>query len=328
MNNNPKIVTIGGGTGSFNILKGLKTLTPNITAIISMVDDGGSTGQLRDDLGVLPPGDIRQALVALSRSSDLMRELFNYRFEDGGSFAGHSFGNVFISTMEKVTGNFTEAVEATSKVLNIKGKVVPVTLENTRLVLKFNDGKEVEGEHWVDELPFPEGERPDVYLRPSSKINPDAAEAIKQADVIVIAPGTLHASLIPNFQVEGMKEALAESHAKIIYICNLVTNAGQTDGYRVDDFASEIERFAGKILDYVFYNTEQPSQDLLDKYTNAKDYGVEIDQANLDQASYKAIGGNFIAEPDGADSKGRMFIRHDAKAITALVDRIANGEQL
>ena len=328
MNKNPKIVTIGGGTGSFNILNALKTLTPNITAIISMVDDGGSTGQLRDDLGVLPPGDIRQALVALSRSSNLMRELFNYRFEEGGSFAGHSFGNVFISTMEKVTGNFAEAVEATSKVLNIKGKVVPVTLDNTRLVLKFSNGKEVEGEHWVDELPFPEGDRPDVMLRPSSKINPDAKEAIEEADVIVIAPGTLHASLIPNFKVEGMREALHKTDAKIIYICNLVTNAGQTDGYKVDDFASEIERFAGKILDYVFYNTEKPSKGLLEKYADSNDYGVEVDHAKLDQASYKTIGDNFISEPDGADSKGRMYIRHDAKAITDWVSKIAQGSEL
>ena len=326
MKNNPKIVTIGGGTGSFNILQGLKKLTPDITAIISMVDDGGSTGQLRDELGVLPPGDIRQALVALSRSSDLVRDLFNYRFEEGGSFGGHSFGNVFISTMEKVTGNFGDAVRATGEVLNIEGRVVPVTLENTRLVLKFSDGKEVEGEHWVDELPFPKGEHPDVFLRPESPLNPEAANAIAEADVVVIAPGTLHASLIPNFVASGMQDALAATNAKIVYICNLVTNDGQTDDYQVSDFASEIERFAGNILDYVLYNTEEPTDELLKKYANAGEYGVQFDPDILSEADYKAIGDNFLSEPGEADSKGRLFIRHNAAAISDWILKIADGE--
>lgn len=322
VNNQLKIVTIGGGTGSFNILQGLKTLTPDLTAIISMVDDGGSTGVLRDELGVLPPGDVRQALVALSQSTELMRDLFNYRFEEG-SFEGHSFGNVFISAMEKVTGNFGDAVRATSQVLNIRGQVVPVTLENVRLVLKFSDGKEVEGEHWIDELPFPEGERPEVFLRPDSKLNPDAAKAISAADIVVIAPGTVHASLIPNLVVGGMREALEQTSATIIYLCNLVTNKGQTDSYKVHDFAAEIERYTGEILDYVLYNTEQPSQDLLERYTNAGEYGVEVDEAALKSAHYTAIGDDFVAEPDHPDSKGREFIRHDAARITDWIKKIA-----
>lgn len=327
MNDNYKLVTIGGGTGSFNILQGLKKLTPNITAIISMVDDGGSTGVLRDELGVLPPGDIRQALVALSQSTDLMRNLFNYRFTNG-SFEGHSFGNVFISTMEKVTGNFGDAVHATSKVLNIRGQVVPVTLENTRLVLTFSDGHEVEGEHWIDDLPFPKGEKPEVSLHPDSAINPEASRAIIDADVVVIAPGTLHASLIPNLVVKGMREALEKTSAKIVYISNLVTNNGQTDGYNVSDFVKEIERYTGPIIDYVLYNTEQPSTQLLERYANAGEFGVEVDEEILKNAHYKAIGDDFVAEPDAPDSKGREFIRHDAPRIADWIQKIATGENI
>ena len=226
---NFKIVTIGGGTGSFNILQGLKKLTPDVTAIISMVDDGGSTGVLRDELGVLPPGDVRQALVALSRSTKIMRDLFNYRFSEG-SFEGHSFGNIFLSTLEKVTGNFGDAVKATSKVLNIQGRVLPVTLDNSRLVLQYKNGEEVEGEHLIDEIIFKD-QKPDVFLRPNCEINPDAREAIMEADIVVIAPGTLHGSLIPNLVVDGMSDALAKTNAKIVYIANLVTNYGQTSEY-------------------------------------------------------------------------------------------------
>lgn len=321
----PKIVTIGGGTGSFNILQGLKEISSDITAIISMVDDGGSTGVLRDELGVLPPGDVRQALVALSQSTDLTRKLFNYRFEEG-SFKGHSFGNVFISSLEKITGSFGEAVAATGKVLNIKGKVVPVTLDDIRLVLKFPDGKEIEGEHLVDELPFPGAQKPEVFVRPESKINPDADKAIRQADIIVVVPGTLHASLLPNFVVSGVRDALEATNAKVVYLCNLVTNKGQTDTYKVHDFASEIEEYTGPILDYVLYNTEQPSQELLDKYAKVGEYGVGVDQNALDQAHYTAIGTDLVAEPENADSKGRMYIRHDVAAVNKLVQDVLNGE--
>ena len=321
MKNNPKIVTIGGGTGSFNILQGLKNLTPYITAIISMVDDGGSTGALRDEYGVLPPGDVRQALVALSRSSKLMRELFNYRFSEG-TFDGHSFGNVFISTMEKVTGNFGDAVKATSNVLNIKGQVVPVTLENTRLVLTFSDGRSVEGEHWVDELPFPEGEKPTVSLKPDSKINPDADAAIREADVVVIAPGTLHASTLPNLVVNGMKDALEASSARIVYLCNLVTNNGQTDSYAVHDFVNEIERYIGEQIDQVLYNNDPPNEELLSMYADAGEFGVKADEAALEAARYTAIGDDFVDEPDEADSKGRKYIRHDADKVAEHITNI------
>ena len=320
-----KIVTIGGGTGSFNILQGLKELTSDITAIISMVDDGGSTGLLRDELGVLPPGDVRQALVALSQSSDITRKLFNYRFEEG-SFKGHSFGNVFISSLEKITGNFAEAVAATSKILNIRGKVVPVTLDDIRLVLKFPDGQEIEGEHLVDDHPFPGGQRPEVLIKPQSKINPDADKAIRQADLVVIAPGTLHASLLPSFVIDGVKEALQSTSGKVVYICNLVTNKGQTDDYKVHDFADEIEAYTGQVLDYVLYNTEKPTKELLDKYTKVGEYGVEVDQTVLDVKHYKSIGMDFVAEPDDPDSKGRMFIRHDIAVVNRLVTDILSGE--
>jgi uncharacterized cofD-like protein len=321
-----KIVTIGGGTGSFNILQGLKKLSSDITAIISMVDDGGSTGVLRDELGVLPPGDVRQALVALSESTQLTRELFNYRFEEG-TFEGHSFGNLFLSALEKVSGNFGDAVTATSDILKIRGQVVPVTLDDARLVLHYPDGEEVVGEHIIDEVTFRKDARPEVQLRPNCQLNPKAKQAIARADVIIFAPGTLHGSLLPNLAVDGMREALGSTNAKIAYVCNLVTNEGQTDDWQVNDFVEEIERYSGQdSVDYVLYNTAEPSKELLAAYAKDGELGVKYNQEKIDSMHFTPIADNFVAEPDGPDSKGRQFIRHDAEKVTAWVEKIAQGQ--
>lgn len=316
--NAPKIVTIGGGTGSFTVLSGLKNLTPEITAIIAMADDGGSTGELRDELGALPPGDIRQALVALSKAPEIMRELFTYRFNEG-RLKGHSFGNLFLTALEKVTGSFAEAIEAAEEVLNITGRVLPVTLDDVRLRLTYSDGTTVEGEHLIDEIQFKKGERPDVELTPIANLNPQAKTAIEQADLVVIAPGTLHASLIPNLVVKGMPEALSATKAKVAYVCNLVTNAGQTDNYFVHDYVEQLERFGGKgMIDYVLYNNRKPPQSLLDNYAKEGETWVAYDEAAFAKASYKAIGDDLISETKGEREKSSSnLIRHDS-------DRVAN----
>ncbi len=220
MNKKQKIVTIGGGTGSFVVLSGLKDYPIELTAIVSMTDDGGSTGVLRDELGVLPPGDVRQCLVALSSSGHITRELFNYRFENG-CLSGHSFGNIFLSALEKISGDFYQAVKEAEKILHVNGRVVPVTLSNTNLEVLFNNNKIIKGQ--VNIFNSDLHELKEIRLNPRVKANPEAIKAIKEADKIVINAGDFYSSIIPNFLVQGIPAAIKKARAKIIYIANLMT---------------------------------------------------------------------------------------------------------
>jgi uncharacterized cofD-like protein len=320
-----KIVVIGGGTGSFTVLSGLKNYVQNITALVNMADDGGSTGTLRDELGVLPPGDIRQCLVALSRSSRV-RELFNYRFTDG-SLKGHAFGNLFLTALEKMTGSFSEGVELASEVLQIVGKVEPITLNNVTLVL--GDGKRIiKGENKIWQIKF-QARRPKLWLEPNAKINPRAAQAIARADLAIIAPGNLYGSLAPALVVSGVGRALAQTKAKKIYICNLVTKRGHTDGFCVHDFAAEIERLAGhQFLNYVIYNTNRPSAALMKRYAADGEYVVEANEAALHKAHYQAKGADLLSKMIWSGAKTdalahqRSLIRHDSDKLARQIMKI------
>jgi uncharacterized cofD-like protein len=322
----PKIVVIGGGTGSFTVLSALKYYARDITAIVNMADDGGSTGILRDELGVLPPGDVRQCLVALSESDEVMRDLFNYRFEEG-TFGGHSFGNLLLTTLEKTTGSFAKAVRTAGDVLNITGRVLPVTLDNVTLVLKGPGKEEVRGEFQIAHQTFA-SRRPELALDPAASLNPEAKTAIAEADIVVIAPGNLYGSLAPALIVDGMAEALQTTPAKIVYISNLVTKPGQTDDFNVHDYAAEIERFAGgQVVDYVLYNTAKPSAGLLARYAKEGEFGVGINEAKLARAHYQAIGENLmagaVAKQNPADTLiARTLIRHDGDKIAKHIMRI------
>lgn len=323
-----KIAVIGGGTGSFTLLQQLKHYTKHITALVNMADDGGSTGMLRDELGVLPPGDVRQCLVALSES-ERVRDLFNYRFDEG-TFSGHAFGNLFLTALEKMTGNFASAVETASEVLNIVGEVHPVTLDKVTLVMKQDDGTVTEGEFKIGHTDFGKSTHPDMTLKPASaKLDPAAEKAIMNADLVVIAPGNLYGSLAPALIVPGMSKALNETKAKKIYVCNLVTKPGQTDDFCVADFAAEIERFGDFKLDYVLYNTDKPSEALLDLYAKEGEYWVRSDEASFKGVHYQPVGGHFVSgepfgAPSGADpiAQTRTLIRHDADAIAKELMRI------
>ncbi|MGH7196281.1 MAG: gluconeogenesis factor YvcK family protein [Candidatus Saccharimonadales bacterium] len=322
-----KIVVIGGGTGSFMLLDALKHYCSNITALVNMADDGGSTGVLRDELGVLPPGDIRQCLVALSRSSERMRELFNFRFAKG-TFAGHSFGNLFLTAVEKMTDNFADSVDLASEVLNITGQVVPITLDKVTLVMEQSDGKVTRGEFKIGHLNFGRHTRPKIRLEPKASLTPKAKEALLKADLIVIAPGNIYGSLAPALVVGGVSEAVAASNAKKVYVCNLMTQPGQTDGFKVHDFAAEIERFLGQPLDYVLYNNAKPNKALMQRYAKEGEYWVGADESKLKKAHYEAIGAHFVSgepwRPDDAKADpiahSRTLIRHDAdKAARTLM---------
>jgi len=325
MENGAKIVVIGGGTGSFVVLAGLKNYTTHITALVAMTDDGGSTGVLRDELGVLPPGDIRQCLVALS-NSERARELFNYRFDDG--FAeGHSFGNIFLSVLEKITGNISEAVKLAEEVLRVNGHVVPITLDNTKLVAKEKNGRQTKGQRKIDVRGFL-SKRPKIWLEPTPTLNPAAEKAILEADVVVMAPGDLYTSLAPALIVPGVREALKNSSAKVVCVVNLVNKPGQTDGFKVSDFPAEVERFVGaKVLDYVIYNNQKPSNYLLKKYTQDGEDPVEVDLSKLGKQHYRTRGANLLAEkawqnPSKKDKVKRSFIRHDPDKLARQIMRI------
>ena len=320
-----KIVVIGGGTGTFALLSGLKHYASDITALVNMADDGGSTGVLRDELGALPPGDIRQCLVALS-DSDKLRDLFNYRFESG-SMEGHAFGNLFLTALEKMTGNFAEAVEVAGEVLNITGRVEPITLSNVKLCAEGVDGQPVRGQLAIAHEQI--AAEPRIWLEPEALANPDAIEAIKDADLVVIAPGNLYGSLAPALVVNGVGEALRTTRARCVYVCNLVTKPGPTDGFMVHDFAAEIERLAGgEFLDYVVYNTEKPSDELLAKYAHEGELSVEYDENILKEKHYRVRGVSLLAthapQDNGSDALAgvRSFIRHDSDAIARQLMRI------
>lgn len=326
-NNSPKFVVIGGGTGSFTLLNSLKEYVADITALVNMADDGGSTGILRDELGVLPPGDVRQCLVALSDSPQL-RELFNYRFPEGG-LHGHSFGNLFLSAVEKMTDKFEDAVELASELLRIRGRVVPITTTKSQLVLTQKDGEVVRGEFKIGHHRFAGKTKPLLTLDPKAVITEDGKRAIESADIIVIAPGNLYGSLAPALIVEGVRQSLRRSRAKLVYVCNLVTKPDQTDGFMVHNYAAEIERFIGApLLDYVIYNTDEPPRTLLEKYVHEGEKIVGFDLERLELARYKAIGLPLVANDPieqrkhDAIAKGRSLIRHDADAVARQLMRI------
>lgn len=262
-----KIVAIGGGTGTFMVLSALKDRPVHLTAVVSMADDGGSTGVLRDEYGVLPPGDVRRALVALSRANGSMRALFNYRFGRGG-LAGHSFGNLFLSALEKSTGSFASAVEQASRILNINGEVAPITFDNIRLHAQLTDGVVVRGETNID-IPKSGARAPikKIWLEPQARLNPRVRQVLAEADVIVMGPGDLYTSIIPNLLVRGAREAIAKSKAKKVFICNLMTKSGETDGFTAEDFVAVMEHYLGAgVLDYAIFNSKRPARAVLKRY--------------------------------------------------------------
>jgi len=323
------IVVLGGGTGSFTLLSSLKKITPGLTAIVTMADDGGSTGVLRDELGVLPPGDIRQCLVALSDDdiSRHLRELFNFRFSEG-SLAGHSFGNLFLSAMEKMTDDIDEGILLAGEILKIHGRIVPITHDNVRLAIQWND-EVVHGEGAIDIMDFGERQavQPRLFLEPQARISPKAADAIAEADLIVVAPGDIYTSLGALLVVDGVGEALKRSTATKLYVCNLSVNPRQTKDWTVTDYANELERLAGvPFIDHVLYNTAEPPHDeVFQRYEEQGETPVHY-VANPQQPShYQLAGRNLIGSQLVQKVRGdklaahRSFIRHDADVVAEFI---------
>ncbi len=242
----PKIVAIGGGTGLSTLLRGLKEHTSNLTAIVTVADDGGSTGRLRQEFGVVAPGDLRQCIAALAEAEPLMSKLFQYRFTEGTGLEGHSFGNLFIVAMSEVTGNFEAAIHEASRVLNVRGAILPSTLEDVTLSARTHEDEVVHGEHNISERGS--GIR-DLYLNPAHvEAHPDAVRAILDADLVLIGPGSLYTSVLPNLLVDGIRKALFQTSAMKVFVCNVATQHGETDGFGVADHLVTIERHTGPDL--------------------------------------------------------------------------------
>lgn len=323
----PKIVVLGGGTGSFTLLQGIKKLTPHVTAIVSMSDDGGSTGMLRDELGVLPPGDLRQCLVALSDRPEV-RDLFSYRFSEG-RFTGQSLGNIVLSGLELQYGGMEQAIKVAGRLLHITGRVVPVTFENHHLMLR--DGTRlVSGEGLIDDYAI-EHPHPELWLEPSSSINPRAARAILAADMVVFAPGSLYTSLLPICLVNGVAEALQQTKARIIAVANLVNHPGQAANWHVVDYIHELEKRIGSgVIDAVLYNTAPIGSDLLKRYAAEGEYPVGSNTERFSEIQAECIGvpltASEVFSQDPADTAiRRTLIRHDPERVAAELSKMLNS---
>jgi len=314
------IVVIGGGTGTYTVLSGLKKHPVHLSAVVAMADNGGSTKVLREDFGVLPPGSVRPALVALSNEEQTMASLFNFRFKEGSNgLTGHNFGNLFITALSKELGSFEKAIDAARKILNIEGHVIPSTLRDCNLVAKLENGKIVKGEAAIDE-PEHDGNLKveKVWLEPKGKCkaNPKALKAIKEADLLVIGPGDLFTSILPNILTIGFAQAIQKSKAKKVYVCNLMTKFGETNNYTALDFINKLEEYVGKgILDYVLVNTKKPSIARIRKYEKEHAEFVKYNKKDFTEKPYQLITKSLL--------RNEGFVRHDsgklARALIALL---------
>ncbi|OGI76284.1 hypothetical protein A3C67_00180 [Candidatus Nomurabacteria bacterium RIFCSPHIGHO2_02_FULL_42_19] len=319
------IVTVGGGTGSYTILSGLKNLKDvSLTALVSMADDGGSTGVLRDELGVLPPGDVRQCLVALSEHSDIMRKLMNYRFENGG-LGGHNFGNILLTALEKVTGDFAKGVEVASEIMKVRGKVVPITTSPAELSVLLSNGKVLDGENEIQGAALQEYGLEKIFYKNNVTLNPHARDAILNANVIILGPGNYYCSVIPNLIVSGFKEAIKKSKAKIIFPVNLTNKMEHTENWKVSDYVRDIEKYLGKKVDFILVNSEKPSEEQRNYYELEEGKGVLVHDDMEDPRVVKShLLSNVIFKPqyDEQMKATRGFIRHDSEKFTQCVNKI------
>lgn len=317
------ITVIGGGTGTFIVLQALKNLNVNINAIVSMMDSGGSTGKLRDQLGVLPPGDIRQCLVALSDAPMLWRKLFLYRFEKG-DLKGHNFGNIFLSALEKVTKNYQEVIDNAAFILKTKGEVIPVTFSKTDLVVKYSDGSILKGEGKIDSNKSKNKKIVKAFLSKKVNPNPKAIAAIKKSDFIIIGPGDLYTSLIPPLLVKEISKTIKNSKAKIVFIVNLMTKSGQTSNFTASDHFKIISQYLTRPPDIILINNGKIPSGVLKWYKDHREKTVIDDLKNNLNASIikEDLVDKKIYQKSKSDKLERSILRHDQKKLTKVFKKI------
>lgn len=309
----PAITVVGGGHGLSVLLRGIKQATSNVTAVVTVADDGGSSGRLRQDLGMIPPGDLRNCLVALADTEPLMEKLFQHRFEGSSELSGHSFGNLFIAAMTQVTGDVETALKESSKVLAVKGQVLPASKEFVRLDAIMEDGTVVCGESQIPEA-HKKIHRAKLYPEHAEAVQ-SSLDAIRNAEAIVLGPGSLYTSVIPNLLVEGIGDAICRSKAVKIYICNVMTQPGETDGYTASMHVKAIMDHAGRnAVDYVIVNSTPVPEDLKQKYAETGAYPVVVDDDALNQLGVGIIKADLITSKDA--------IHHDPKKLCDSVMRV------
>lgn len=309
-----KVVRIGGGSSGYTLLHALKELPIELTAVVNMFDSGGSSGVLRDEFGILPPGDVRRALAALAEGDkgEILRELFNFRFNEGGSVNGHSFGNLFLAALSSIYGSDIEAIRMASVLLDLKGKVLPVSLDKAHIHALLANGEEIVGETNID-IPKHDGSIriQKIFLDPPAHIFDETRDAILAADIIILGPGDLYTSILPNILAEGMPQALSESRARKVVICNLMTKWGETHGFHASDMLREILAYSGlKKIDVAICNTSAMDPRLVEAYEKEKKYPMMCDD-KVNEYADKVISGDFFSESDIA--------RHDPEKISAII---------
>jgi len=309
----PRVVAVGGGNGLAALLRGLKVHTSNLTAVVTMADDGGSSGRLRRDMGMPPPGDLRNCLVALADDESMMSRLFQYRFPDGGGLHGHSFGNLFMAALAEVTGDFERAVQESTHILKVRGRVLPATLDDVVLHAQLEGGGEVSGESTItaaERLPRR------VWLTPAApRPLPQAIAALRRADLVVLGPGSLYTSVIPNLLIAEVRAAIKETRGWVVYVCNVMTQPGETEGYTAADHLDALHRhgLAG-LVDVVLVNDDPVSPDLVASYQRLGARPVVVDEDRLRQAGVKVTHAQVAAESN--------VVRHDSERLAQALIRM------
>jgi uncharacterized cofD-like protein len=309
----PRVVAVGGGNGLAALLRGLKVHTSNLTAVVTMADDGGSSGALRRDMGMPPPGDLRNCLVALADDESMMSRLFQYRFPAGGGLQGHSFGNLFMAALAEVTGDFERAVQESTHVLKVRGRVLPSTLDDVVLHAQLEGGGQVSGESTItaaDRLPRR------VWVTPDApRALPQAITALRRADLIVLGPGSLYTSVIPNVLIPEVRAAIKETRAWVVYVCNVMTQPGETDGYTAADHLDALHRHGlTGLVDVVLVNDSPVSADLVASYRRSGARPVAVDEDRLKAAGVKVTHARVSAESN--------VVRHDSERLARALLRI------
>ncbi len=317
----PKVVAIGGGHGLSHLLLGLKEYTSNLTAIVTVADSGGSSGRLREEFNIVAPGDIRNCLVALADAPEVVGKLFQYRFAEGGGLKGHNFGNLFLTAMVQITGgDFQKAIEEASKVLAIRGKVIPSTVRNVHLVAEYMDGTRREGEAKIPDSTL--GIKR-LFLTPEdAEPTPEALSAIKDADIIVLGPGSLYTSIIPNLIIKGMSEAIGQSAAYKIYVCNVMTQPGETGGFSAADHVRVLVEHSNQqcVNACIINNAVVDNEEALARYKKEDAYPVNADAQKIKEMGYKVVAGDLLSVAD--------YVRHDSTKLTQALIKLIESQRI
>lgn len=321
------VLVIGGGTGSYVLLSGLRNYPINLKAIVSVTDSGGSTGRLRTEFGFLPVGDMRQCLAALTEKGkdDILRKLLLYRFEKGKGLKGHNLGNLILTVLTELTGSEAKAVETAAKIFRLKGEVFPISLDNVHLVAKYEDGLEVKGEHEIDEPKHVGGKRiVSLTTTPKAIIYKEAADAIMFADLIVLGPGDLYTSILPNLIVTGAKKVFAKTKAKIVYVVNLMTRFSQTHKMTANNHIQEIERYLGRSIDIVIINNAKIPNNILTLYEKEKGFPVidDLGKSTKYQVIRESLLASKVVFKPVSDVLQRSFLRHNSDKLAKTINSL------